>query len=170
MNIYLLNYLNFILLNNHNKYNLLIIYNKNRFIVIKVLNIHYKKSSKILRINEYEYLTVNTSDNCLSFFIQNWNNFFIRKIKFKGKGYKIIKKKRCLFLSFNHSHITWLLTFRTLCKRLTKQKYILVGKKFTYLSNTINLIYKIRPINIYTRRGIRIGKQKILKRIGKKTN
>jgi len=74
-----------------------------------------------LNLNK-DYLSINRNCNsiaiktCLngapidniSSFLKSWNIFFIKKIKFNGKGFKIVKKKHSNFLKlfFGRSHIT----------------------------------------------------------------
>lgn len=59
--------------------------------------------------------------------------------------------------------------FKILFQRMAKQKYIFISKNYKYLSQLIQYIYKIRPFNIFTKRGIRLSQQKIYKKIGKRT-
>ena len=44
-----------------------------------------------------------------------------------------------------------------------------VYKNFKYLNNTVLKIYNVRPINLFTKRGIRFTKQKVFKKVGKTT-
>lgn len=69
-------------------------------------NLFFNKNNKILnlkinyRLNDVSYLND---------FIKNYNfsisSFFIKKIKFSGKSYKIKKKKKKIIFVFNKSHI-----------------------------------------------------------------
>jgi hypothetical protein len=72
-------------------------------------------------------------------------------------------------LNFNHSHLTWLLLFNTFCVKKSKSKYLFALKNCLKLTYLVQLILNIRPINIYTRRGINTAKQKLYKKIGKRT-
>ena len=55
----------------------------------------------------------------------------------------------------------------TKVKRLGKYKYIFKNKNITKMNLFLNKICQIKPINIYTKRGIRKGRQIIFKRKGK---
>ncbi len=55
-------------------------------------------------------------------------------------------------------------------KKITKYKFILKNLNFTKLKTNASKITKIKPINVYTLRGIRLAKQIIRKRKGKKSS
>lgn len=96
---------------------------------------------------------------------------FFEKIKFSGKGFKITFKKRKKFLRFmfGHSHIKFIFMNKTKIKRLTKYKYILKDKNKNRLRNATKLICDVRPLNIFTKRGLRKTRQIVFKRRGKKS-
>lgn len=172
MLIYIPNTLHFIVLKHKKKiisYSI-VVYTHKKFITIQIDSI--KNIKTYLSINFLE-LNINnkqlTYTSLLSDYIYTWSNFFLKKITFKGKGYKIVKKKKFLLLNFNHAHLTWLLLFNTICIKNTKQKFFLILKNYKKLNNFTKTILKIRPINIYTKRGLKEAKQKILKKIGKRT-
>ena len=48
-----------------------------------------------------------------------------------------------------------------------KNKILFFYKNYLKYTNTFNNIIKIRPANIYTKRGLRLSRQIILKRKGK---
>ena len=99
----------------------------------------------------------------------NWfvpNNL---KVKFSGKGYKLVKQSNCFNLYLNTSHTQWLFLFTMVSIRIQKQKYLFLSKNLIKLMKTILLLINVRHINIYTKRGLRLSKQKILKKIGKRS-
>lgn len=147
----------------------LIIYNSKKYLFISSKDFKFFKTSRILVIGSYKLNIILNNTNFFINYIYTWNTFFIKKIKFKGKGYKIIKKKNFLFLTFNKSHITWFIFFKIICLRIAKQKCIFIWKNNIRLSQTLSNLKSIKPINTYTKRGIRIGRQKIFKKIGKRT-
>jgi hypothetical protein len=73
-----------------------------------------------------------------------------------------------LFLIFNHSHITWFIFFNIILRKLTKQKVIFMYKDRLFLMSYLKQLYNIRPINLFTKRGLRFSKQFILKKTGKR--
>ena len=102
-----------------------------------------------------------------------FENAFFNKIKFKGKGFRVRFKKnnKILKFTFGHSHMNCVFvntkTYKV--KRLGKYKYTFRCKNLTNINIFLKKICKIKPINMYTKRGIRLGKQIIYKRKGKKS-
>jgi hypothetical protein len=66
-----------------------VLYNENKYITIVVQNVIILKSVNILMINKSNYVNYRYSTDTLTTYIYLWDLFFIKKIKFKGKGYKI---------------------------------------------------------------------------------
>jgi hypothetical protein len=82
----------------------ILLYNNYNYISIKYKDVFYYKTSNFLTINNNVNYG-NKNFNIINY-IESWSNFFLKKIKFKGKGYKITKKNKFLMLNFNHSHLT----------------------------------------------------------------
>jgi len=93
---------------------------------------------------------------------------FFLKLKFKGKGYYIFKSSRnTITPQFGFSHRIYVYSFSILVKFLSKTTIFLFGlSKRDLLKNGL-LIKNIRPINIFTGRGIRFAKQIIYRKVGK---
>lgn len=163
--------INFLLLKNSltQNTNIIIFYSEHRYILIFIKKFNFFKKSNILLLNYNLYYTYRITDFFIHY-IDNWTLFFIKKLKFKGKGFKIIKNKQKLFLSFNHSHITLMIFFNVICVKINKLKYIFLYKNYLKLIKIVKTLYNIRPINIFTKKGIRLSRQKIFKKIGKRTN
>lgn len=134
-------------------------------------NLFFNKNNKILnlkinyRLNDVSYLND---------FIKNYNfsisSFFIKKIKFSGKSYKIKKKKKKIIFVFNKSHIE-VVTWKNFFLKKIKKNKILIKTSFLSKIDTIgDKIVNIRPNNIFNKRGLRNSKKLILKKIGKKTS
>ena len=116
-------------------------------------SIHIKNYKLIYKIN-YIYL-----------FILKCN-----RISFKGKGYRvrIFRKKKKITFNFGHSHWTKLKTYSTWdFFKFRRQRYLFAGchnKLYLIFSNKLS---KIRTMNRYTLRGLRMKKQAIKQRFGK---
>ena len=134
-------------------------------------NLFFNKNNKILnlkinyRLNDVDYLND---------FIKNYNfsinSFFMKKIKFSGKSYKIKKKTKKIIFVFNKSHIE-VVTWRNFFLKKIKKNKILIKTSFLAKISTINdKIVNIRPNNIFNKRGLRSSKKLILKKVGKKTS
>jgi len=104
----------------------------------------------------------------LKILLFNLNNYTIKKIKFLGKSYKIKKKKKNFFLEFNNSHPTFFLWKNIFLKKLKKTKIILKNTNEKTLINMYYKIINIRFINPFTKRGLRLSRQIVYKKIGKR--
>jgi hypothetical protein len=93
--------------------------------------------------------------------------FFI-KIKFKGKGYYLYKSYRnTITPQFGYSHRFYVYTFFSYVTFLTKTSLILFGFNISDVLLLSHAIYNLRPVNIFTGRGVRFSKQIIYKKSGK---
>lgn len=123
------------------------------------LNIKSKKNSQFLKLFK-QYLE-------LLFYA--WNFFFCAKFKLKGKGFRIFRKRENKFVKFffGHSHYK-IIKFRTcILLKPHKYKFIVFGNSKNKLNKIIKMVQKIRPIDFFTKRGLRYARQIIIKRKGK---
>jgi len=98
----------------------------------------------------------------------SFTKIFFIKLKFKGKGYYIYKNKRnTIALQFNYSHIKRLYFYFTYVKFLSKISVILYGVNPRTLITAGNLFIKMRPLNIFTGKGVRFNRQIIYRKTGK---
>jgi hypothetical protein len=92
------------------------------------------------------------------------------KIKFTGKMYRIRKSDIGLgFLraEFNRAHKTIFIPKDVRVKKLKKRKLIFISNHNDYLKKSSRDFLSIRSVNIFTKRGIRLSKQLLLKKAGK---
>ena len=93
---------------------------------------------------------------------------YFRKIKFKGKGYYIYKNKRnTITPQFGYSHRLYLYSYFVSVQFLSKTTIFLFG---LLKSDTVTIslsIKSMRPINIFTGRGVRFSREIIYKKVGK---
>lgn len=93
------------------------------------------------------------------------------KINFRGKGFRIRKfrKKKKITFNFGRSHWTKIkfLKKNYVLIKIRRQIYVFttLNKKFYYKISTE--LRNIKPINHYTKRGLRLKKQYVKKRFGK---
>lgn len=96
------------------------------------------------------------------------NRPFFLKVKFKGKGYYIFKNKRQVITpQFGHAHRLYFYAYFASVKFLSKTSIFLFGLIQTDLIKVGYGIYNMRPINIFTGRGVRFSRQIIYKKTGK---
>lgn len=96
--------------------------------------------------------------------LQFYKNF---KIKFSGKGYKLKKtSKNSSNLMFNRAHITYVWWRHINAKKLRKYKLYLYGLRAGLMVS--RAIVGVRSVNIFTKRGLRVSRQLLYKKKGKK--
>jgi len=110
--------------------------------------------------------------NLLHIFFFSWDSYFFEKIKFKGKGYRIAfqRKKKMMTFYFGHSHDTIFIFRWVLIKKPHKYKFVILKNNIQVLKRLNKQILHIKPLNIYTKRGLRNFRQIIYKRKGKKSS
>ena len=96
--------------------------------------------------------------------------YLLSKIKFKGKGFRIrfFKKIKLVKFFFGKSHKSFIYFKNIIIKRINKYKFILKNINKQQLLINSSKVTNIRPINYYTLRGLRVSRQTIYKRKGKK--
>jgi len=113
-----------------------------------------------------------------TFYKKFWNNvfdifstfskIFFKKLKFKGKGYYIYKNVRnTIALQMGYSHIIRLYAFKIHVKFTAKTAILMFGVNKVKLTNLSFSLKSLKPINIFTGRGIRFSRQIVYKKTGK---
>lgn len=109
----------------------------------------------------------------ISKFLNSWDSYYFSKIKFKGKVYKISKyRNNNLKLSFGRCHKN-MMVVRSLFlrkKKKIKTKCMLFGTNKASLDFSKSLLVNVRPINMFTQRGLRLARQIVYRKIGKKSS
>ena len=132
-------------------------------------NYHYDKNTRTISFaniheNNYVHLYLN---NLKTLFNLSNNPCFL-KIKFKGKGYYIYKNKRSTITpQFGFAHRHYIYASYVFVKFRSKTSIVLYGTSKTDLVKVGLSIKRLRPINIFTGRGVRFNKQIIYKKTGK---
>lgn len=129
-----------------------------------------KWSNSVVVYNSKKNIKENKINKKFFEFLKSWSIYFFSKIKFKGKGFRIkfFKKIKLIKFYFGRSHKTFILLKNLKKKKINKYKFILFHLKKKKLINTNKLIINIKPLNIYTLRGLKLSRQIIYKRKGKK--
>lgn len=148
------------------------IYNKNFFFFFSLINkkkIYLNKSTNSITIILPYPSTKMIFQKYLDNLLYSWVNFFFKKIKFTGKGYKIVylKKKKKLKLKFNRAHRTSLFLQKIWIKKF-KKKIIFYYNNHYLLSETLKKVQNVRTANLYTKRGLKLTRQIFYKKFSKK--
>jgi ribosomal protein L6P/L9E len=119
-------------------------------------------------------------------YLKNWESFFpllsksiqtfVRtfslplffKLKFKGKGYYVFKNRRnTISPQFGFSHRLHLYSFSLVVRFLSKTKVFLIGFSKKDLFKVATEFKSMKPINVFTGRGVRFAKQVVYRKTGK---
>lgn len=104
----------------------------------------------------------------ISFVVKVFLKPLFLRIRFKGKGYYIYKNKRSTITpQMGYAHRIYVYAFSIIVKFLAKTKIFLFGLSKNDILKIGHAIKKIRPINVFTGRGIRFRKQIIYRKVGK---
>jgi ribosomal protein L6P/L9E len=97
-----------------------------------------------------------------------FTQIFFKKIKFKGKGYYSYKNYRNSFaMQFGYSHIVRRYFYFINAKFLAKTSIFLFGVNQLNIFKAAYLFFFVKPLNIFTSRGIRFTRQIVYKKVGK---
>ncbi len=103
------------------------------------------------------------------YFIHTYVIFFFRII-WRGKAYRVrfFKKYNKFTFNFGHSHWNKLIYSQEYTfTKLGRQNYIIIFKTRAQINYVINTFNKLRVMNKYTKRGIRIKQSPYIRRFGK---
>lgn len=104
----------------------------------------------------------------IQFFTLSANSFFTVKLKFKGKGYNMFRNYRnSILFKFGFSHRVYGFFNEVSLINLSKTSVLIFSlDKFTLLRRSWDFV-SIKPVNLYTGRGIRFARQIIYRKLGK---
>jgi hypothetical protein len=93
---------------------------------------------------------------------------FFRKVRFKGKGYYLYKNKRqTITPQFGYAHRLYLYAAYVAVQFQSKTHIFLFGLLKSDLIYVTLFLKNMRPISIFTGRGVRFSSQVIYKKVGK---
>lgn len=113
---------------------------------------------------------IKISNNYIFNFIKNSYIIIWTRIVFRGKGFRIRNFQKELKLTFNFGHSHWdkLKLYKLWWFfKLRRQSYVVLTFFINYLFLFERLLSRVRIVNRYTNRGLRIKKQPIIQRFGK---
>lgn len=162
------------------------LYVYNNFYALKlIVNVNYFRYDIQCRVFEIKLVQMwplnKLLENKLKRFFYSLESYYIKKLKFAGKSFRIEKKEQfkrikkkwravsVFNMKFGKSYPTWISIKNTKVKQLKKTRLFFIANNLHYLMSSLRVIIRIRKWNLYTQRGLRLYKQKIWKKPGKKS-
>lgn len=125
-------------------------------------------SSSLYFFTQVKSIDFFTVVKLLNLVLLSFTKLFFVKLKFRGKGYYLYKSLRSTITpQFGYAHRIYKYNYITTVKFLSKTKVFFYG---TSKSDILRLSYSlkiIRPVNIFTGRGMRFAKTVIYRKTGK---
>lgn len=139
------------------------------------LFINYNKDLSLLHIKSLWRFKVFTNYlSLMNVFILSWVSLIAKKIKFKHKGawISILKKKiKLITLNFRLAHLTHLFNNYVMLKRRKKHfsfhTLLCLGYSSLHINKLTKSIYNFFRLNKFTFRGIKLSRQRLIKKEGK---
>lgn len=133
---------------------------------------HYTNSQLVVSQHNYFFFNQNLKFKNQPFIIKSLilPILFIKylAISFTGKGYRLVfNDRKVTTFNFGHSHLYYVYFFSLKVVRITKLKLMFFGISSFYIKPQLKNLYNVKPINIFTWRGVRFRKQALRKKIGK---
>lgn len=156
-------------------FNKIIVSNEKNFFALGVNTAYCDYQIDSFSKSIFYNVAASTENNLLfkkfNFYLKNLFSSFFFKIRFNGKGFRIqsFKNKKVMNFTFGYSHMYFIHLKQIRYKRMSKYKYFFKFNKLNGLNFLKNAFKKIKPINAYTLRGLRISKSTIVKRKGRKS-
>jgi ribosomal protein L6P/L9E len=93
----------------------------------------------------------------------------LAKLRYKGKSFRWYKKRGALILRFGHSHLVASVpAHRNIWwRRRGRMKIIFYGSNYYALRAYLVALVAWRPMNIYHGRGLRLSRQRVVRKAGK---
>jgi hypothetical protein len=140
--------------------------------IVIPINVTYCFIDSQLKMFKFFYLY---SPYCYRLYLQSiadlftrFNKPFFLKIRFKGKGYYMYKTKRnTIAPQFGYAHRVYIYAQSHSVKFLSKTKILLFGLSKKEITHSGYNLKRVKPINIFTGRGVRFARQIIYKKTGK---
>lgn len=91
-----------------------------------------------------------------------------RKFSFTGKGYRLICSKRyTITFNFGFSHMYYIYNIQLKPYHTSKTRVLFIGLNYFILRALTSTFFYVKPVNIFTWRGLRPLKAPLRKKVGK---
>lgn len=145
------------------------------FVIDKDFLVKFDTHIRIVSITSlWRFSIFNNYLTRLNLFIFSWVSLLSKKIKFKHKGawISIINKKlKLIVLNFRLAHITYLFNNYVMLKRRKKHfsfhTLLCLGYNVKLMMKLTYAIYSFFKLNKFTFRGIKLSRQRLIKKEGK---
>jgi len=145
------------------------IYYLNCALPVNLYNMRY--DSQIMTFSFSHHNTTYCYESYLRLLVELFARFsrpIFFKVRFQGKGYYMYKNKRnTIAPQFGYAHRVYVYAHATSVTFLSKTKILLFGLSKHDIFTTAHAIKHVKPINIFTGRGVRFARQIIYKKTGK---
>ena len=132
---------------------------------------NFKINRQISSITFYSQLNLPDTKGTvllLNSIVNSFSQLFFIKLRFKGKGYYLYKNSRnTITPQFGYAHRIYKYNYMTVVKFLSKTKVFFFGLSKNDLFKLTASLKSIRPVNIFTGRGVRFSKSIVYKKTGK---
>lgn len=145
------------------------LFSRQYFIYLPLLNI--RSSISFLTRYSVNFLKITSLISGSDFLGSTISAFFVLsflRFSFSGKGYRVLlSTKLALTFSFGFSHLYYFYADNIKIVMSAKTKGYLLGLNSFILVNSLNRLVGIKPINIFTWRGLRARRSHLRKKSGK---
>jgi hypothetical protein len=132
-------------------------------------NLEFDKNTKVLSLG---FLVVNNYYKTYFSYINEVLNIPFRpkftRVKFKGKGYYVYRSvSNIISPQFGYSHRLYLYSILSTFALMSKSSLVFFGLTSNYAHITALRFRHLRPLNIFTGRGVRLSRQLVDSKPGK---
>jgi ribosomal protein L6P/L9E len=139
------------------------------YIPSNYVSVMYDEYTKVITFRRMYYSSLeNLYLRVVKNIVQSFVKLNFKKLKFKGKGYYVYKGHRSTVApQLGYSHRVYLYSWFSCLKFTSKSSLLFFGFELSYLAKISQLFKSLRPVNIFTGRGIRFSRQLLYSKPGK---
>ena len=150
-----------------NKILLLYLPSKDYNVIIRI-DSFYKKYDNNYIIDVYKNYKENKILKNIEKIIFYRKKIYFKKLRFGGKGYYLYKDNRgTLAPKFGFAHRIYLWAQQSCAKLLSKTKVLFFSSSLYTVARFSQSLFFLRPLNVYTGRGVRFARSVRYKKLGK---
>ena len=121
-----------------------------------------------LQVNQYNLFRYQLFYTYMNKMLDIFNVIYRYKVLYAGKGYRLyVRRKFFIYPKLNYSHKLYIYNFNTSMIILSRWSMKFESKSFRSIQNFLKSLLLLRKYNIFTKKGIRLRKQRLYHKIGK---